>query len=180
MDAIMNAPQPVAISPEIKTKIFTIRGQKVIISLHLAELYETAHKALMQAVRRNRARFPEDFVFQLSPHEFANLKSQIVTSSSSGYGGLRKLPYAFTEHGALMAANVLKSKRAAEVSVKIVRAFVRLRRFALTNRELARKVAALEARYDGQFEQVFDALRALLASPEPNHGRKMGFARPGD
>lgn len=152
----------------------------MIISIHLAELYEVPHKALMQAVRRNRSRFPEDFVFQLMTQEFTNLKSQFVTSSSSGYGGLRKMPYAFTEHGALMAANVLKSKRAANVSVEIVRAFVQLRRFALTNRELARKVAALEARYDGQFEQVFDALRALLASPEPNHSRKRGFTRPGD
>ena len=105
------------------------------------------------------------------------MKSQIVTSSSSGYGGLRKMPSAFTEHGALMAANILKSKRAADVSVEIVRAFVRLRRFALTNRELARKIAELESRYDGQFEQVFGALRALLASPETEHGRKIGFKR---
>jgi hypothetical protein len=88
------------------------------------------------------------------------------------------LPYAFTEHGALMAANVLKSKRAAETSVEIVRAFVRLRRFALTNRELARKIAELESHYDGQFEQVFEALNALLASPEPHHGRRMGFQQP--
>lgn len=88
------------------------------------------------------------------------------------------MPYAFTEHGALMAANVLKSKRAVQTSVEIVRAFVRLRRFALTNRELARKVAELEKRYDGQFDQVFAALRALLASPEPNHTRRMGFQQP--
>lgn len=85
------------------------------------------------------------------------------------------MPYAFTEHGALMAANVLKNKRAAQISVEIVRAFIRLRKFALTNDALARKVAELESRYDGQFEQVFDALRALLASPEPAHNRRMGF-----
>jgi hypothetical protein len=161
--------------PDIAQRIFTVRGQKVITSVQLAELYGVPHKALMQSVRRNRARFPSDFVFQLTRSEFTNLKSQIVTSSSAAYGGLRKLPHAFTEHGALMAANVLKSKRAAKVSVEIVRAFVHLRRFALTNRELGRKLAELESRYDGQFEQVFDALRALLASPEPEHGRKMGF-----
>ena len=103
------------------------------------------------------------------------MKSQFVTSKNVGRGGLRKMPYAFTEHGALMAANVLKSKRAAQISVEIVRAFIRLRRFALTNRELARKIADLESRYDGQFDQVFEALRALLASPKPAHGRKMGF-----
>lgn len=162
-------------TPDITDRIFTIRGQKVIISVHLAELYGVPHKSLMQAVRRNLSRFPSDFLFQLTSQEFNNLKSQIVTSSSGGYGGVRKMPYAFTEHGALMAANVLKSKQAARTSVEIVRAFVRLRRFALTNRDLARKIAALESRYDGQFEQVFDALRALLASPEPQHGRRMGF-----
>ena len=170
----MNDPQLVS-TPDIAQRIFTVRGQKVIISIHLAELYGVIHKALMQAVQRNRLRFPPDFVFQLTRQEFTNLKSQIVTSSSGDYGGIRKLPYAFTEHGALMAANVLKSKRAAQISVEIVRAFVHLRRFALTNRDLARKIADLESRYDGQFDQIFNALRALLASPEPSHNRKMGF-----
>jgi hypothetical protein len=171
----MNDPQLLPASSDITHRIFTIRGQKVIISIHLAELYQVEPRALMQAVQRNRSRFPSDFIFQLTQQEFANLKSQIVISSSSKHGGARTLPYAFTEHGALMAANVLKSKRAAQISVEIVRAFVHLRRFALTNRELARKIADLEARYDGQFEQVFEALHALLASPEPQHGRKMGF-----
>ncbi len=161
----------------ITTHILAIRGQKVIVSIHLAQLYGVPHKVLMQSVQRNRSRFPSDFIFQLTTEEFTNLKSQLVTSSST-YGGIRKMPYAFTEHGALMAANVLRSKRAVETSVEIVRAFVRLRRFALTNRELARKIAELESRYDGQFEQVFEALNALLASPEPNHGRRMGFQQP--
>lgn len=88
------------------------------------------------------------------------------------------MPHASTEHGALMVANVLRNRRAVDVSVAIVRAFVQVRRFALTNRELARKIAELEARYDGQFEQVFQALRALLAPPEPHHGRRMGFQQP--
>lgn len=171
---------PVRLVPlptEIAPRIFTVRGQKVILSPHLAELYGVPHKALMQAVRRNRKRFPGDFLFSLTPQEFNRLKSQIVTSKPVGRGGLRKMPYALTEHGALMAANVLKSSRAARVSVEIVRTFVKLRRFALTNRELARKVAELEKRYDGQFEQVFEALRALLASPEPEHRRQIGFNR---
>lgn len=162
-------------TPDIAQRIFTVRGQKVIISIHLAELYKVEPRSLIQAVQRNRSRFPSDFVFQLTAQEFTNLKSQFVISSSSKHGGARALPYAFTEHGALMAANVLKSKRAAQISVEIVRAFVHLRRFALTNRDLARKIADLESRYDGQFEQIFDALRALLASPEPSHNRKMGF-----
>ena len=170
----MNEPQLVS-TPDIAQRILTVRGQKVIISLHLAELYKVEPRSLVQAVQRNRSRFPADFVFQLTAEEFTNLKSQIVISSSSKHGGSRALPYAFTEHGALMAANVLKSKRAAQISVEIVRAFVQLRRFALTNRDLARKIADLESPYDGQFEQIFDALRALLASPEPSHNRKMGF-----
>ena len=163
-----------ASSNDIANRIFTVRGQKVIIN-HLAELYGVEPRSLMQAVRRNRSRFPSDFVFQLTHQEFVNLKSQIVISSLAKHGGARSRPYAFTEHGALMAANVLKSKRAAQISVQIVRAFVQLRRFALTNRELSRKIADLESRYDGQFDQVFEALRALLASPEPQHNRKMGF-----
>ena len=166
---------PIAI--DITPRIFSVRGQKVILSSHLAELYGVPHKALMQAVRRNPTRFPIDFAFQITRQELTNLKSQIVTSSSGGYGGLRKLPSAFTEHGALMVANVLKSRRAAQVSVEVVRAFVQLRRFALSNRELARKVCELEQRYDGQFHHVFEALRALLASPEPDHRRKIGFNR---
>lgn len=176
----MSEDETLTVLPKIETRIFSVRGQKVIISIHLAELYGVLHKALMQAVQRNQRRFPADFVFQLTTQEFANLKSQIVTSNHGGHGGIRKLPHAFTEHGVLMAANVLRSKRATEVSVEIVRAFVRLRRFALTNRELSRKIAELEANYDGRFEQVFDALRHLLASPEPHHGRKMGFIRPGE
>ncbi len=167
----------VPIAPDITPRIFSVRGQKVILSPHLAELYGIPHKALMQAVRRNHKRFPGNFVFQLSRQELTNLKSQFVTSSFGGYGGLRKMPSAFTEHGALMGANVLKSQRAVRVSVEIVRAFVKLRRFALTNRELARKVTKLEQRYDGQFNHVFDALRALLSSPEPSHRRKIGFNR---
>lgn len=165
---------------DISERIVTLRGQKVILSVDLAALYEVEPRALIQAIQRNRKRFPPDFVFQITREELTNLKSQFVISSLATHGGARSLPYAFTEHGALMAANVLRSKRAVETSVEIVRAFVRLRRFALTNRELARKIAELESRYDGQFERVFEALNALLASPEPHHGRRMGFQQTKD
>ena len=159
--------------------IVPLRGESVIIDSDLATLYRVSTKALNQAMRRNRSRFPADFVFQLTEAEtkqWAALRSQFVTASRRN---VRHRPFAFTEHGALMAANLLKSRRAVSVSVEIVRAFIRLRKFALTNEALARKISSLEKRYDGQFEQVFDALRALLASPEPEHGGKIGFARPG-
>ena len=159
----------------ITSRIFTLRGHKVVLSTDLAALYEVEPRALIQAVQRNPVRFPEDFVFRLTIKERIDLKSQNVISSAPQHGGSRALPYAFTEHGALMAANVLKSARAARMSVEIVRAFVQLRRFALTNRELSRKIADLESRYDGQFDQIFEALHALVASPEPGHDRKMGF-----
>ncbi len=153
-----------------------VRGESVIIDADLAELYGVTTSALNQAVSRNLARFPPDFAFRLTKaeaDEVARSRSQHVTLKRGM--NLKYLPRAFTEHGALMAANVLRSRRAIAVSVEIVRAFIRLRKFALTNEALARKVAELESRYDGQFEQVFDALRALLASPEPAHNRKMGF-----
>ncbi|MDB6128179.1 MAG: DNA-binding protein [Verrucomicrobia bacterium] len=160
---------------DLESQIHTIRGQKVILSFDLAKLYGVEPKKLVQAVKRNHERFPIDFSFQINAAEFRNLKSHTATSGLGGHGGARSLPYAFGEHGVLMAANILQSKRAVRLSVEIVRAFVRLRRFALTNEDLARKIAALETRYDGQFENVFEALRALLASPEPAHRRKIGF-----
>lgn len=168
---------PVSIASNV---IVSIRGESVIIDFDLAALYRVSTKALNQAMKRNRVRFPADFAFQLTDLEtkqWSLMRSQFVTASRRN---VRHRPFAFTEHGALMAANILKSRRAAAVSVEIVRAFIRLRKFALTNEKLARKIAVLEKRYDGQFEQVFDALRALLASPDPTHGRKMGFTRPAD
>lgn len=153
-----------------------VRGESVIIDADLAELYGVTTSALNQAVSRNLARFPPDFAFRLTKaeaDEFTRSRSHQVTLKRGM--NLKYLPRAFTEHGALMAANVLRSRRAVAVSVEIVRAFIRLRKFALTNEALARKVAELESRYDGQFDQVFEALRALLASPEPSHNRRMGF-----
>lgn len=118
-------------------------------------------------------RFPEDFMFQLTTEEFANLKSQFATSS---WGGRRKLPFAFAEHGAIMAASVLNSKRAIETSVQVVRAFVRLRQMLASNAELSRKLVALEKKYDIKFRAVFEAIRELMAPSDPKKKRPIGFA----
>ena len=143
-----------------------------MLSGDLAPLYGVAPKALVQAVKRNRERFPRDFMFQLTKAEFTNLKSQFVTSS---WGGIRRaLPYAFTEEGVAMLSGVLHSERAVKVNVAIMRAFVRLRRMLATHHELAKKLAALEQRYDGQFRVVFEAIRELVA-PSVRRRRRIGF-----
>ena len=140
--------------------------------MHLAELYEVEPRALVQAVKRNMERFPPDFMFQLSKAEFRNLKSQIVTSS---WGGLRRaVPYAFTEQGVAMLSSVLNSRRAVQVNIEIMRAFVRLRQIMFTHKDLARKLEALEKKYDAQFKAVFDAIRQLMTPPEAKK-RKIGF-----
>src|SRR5262245_1957494 len=156
----------------IERSILLIRGEKVMLDSDLAELYGVATKRLNEQVPRNVNRFPPDFIFQLTRKESKNLRSQIATSSS--YGGRRYLPYAFTEHGALMLANILNSERAAQTSVLVVRTFIRLRQMLASNAELARKVEALEKRYDGQFKVVFDAIRRLMSPPEPKR-REIGF-----
>lgn len=158
----------------ISESILWLRGQKVMLSHDLAVLYGVETKVLMQAVRRNAERFPEDFVFQLEKQEVVNLKSQFVTSS---WGGARRaLPYAFTEQGVAMLSSVLRSPRATQVNIEIMRAFVKLRRLLATNAELARKLAALESKYDAQFKVVFDAIRELMKPPEPGSQRPIGFA----
>jgi hypothetical protein len=163
----------VLVAPErIETRIFFARGQKVMLSTHLAELYEVEPRALVQAVKRNFERFPEDFMFQLNAEEFANLKSQFVTSS---WGGLRRAkPYAFTEQGVAMLSSVLRSPRAVRVNIEIMRAFVRLRQMLQQNADLARKLAVLEKKYDAQFKVVFDAIRGLMAPPAPRR-KRIGF-----
>ncbi len=129
-------------SEQIENRIYSLRGQKVMFSTHLAELYEVEPRALVQAVKRNIERFPQDFMFQLSKAEFKNLKSQIMTSS---WGGLRRAAlYAFTEQGVAMLSSVLNSKRAVQVNIEIMRAFVRLRQIMSTHKYLARKLEALE------------------------------------
>ena len=160
----------------IEKAILLIHGQKVMLDADLAELYGVETKVLVQAVKRNLERFPEDFMFQLSQEEFAILRSQIVTSSD--WGGRRYPPYAFTEQGVAMLSSVLRSRRAIQVNIEIMRAFIRLRQMLATHVELARKLDALEKKYDAQFKQVFEAIRQLMAPPEPKR-RPIGF-RKGD
>ena len=156
----------------IERAILSIRGEKVMLDSDLAELYGVETKRLNEQVRRNLSRFPPDFMFQLTSQEWDSLRSQFATLKR---GEHRKyLPYAFTEHGALMLANVLNSERAAQTSVQVVRAFVRLRQMLASNAELARKLAALENKYDAQFKVVFDAIRQLMSPPEPKR-REIGF-----
>lgn len=159
----------------IEKKILLIRGQKIMLSMDLSGLYGVEHRVLMQAVKRNIERFPADFMFQLTVQEFANLKSQIVTSS---WGGIRKPPHAFTEHGALMAASVLNSQRAVESSVFIIRAFVRLREMIASHKALAEKFRELEKRLDGQDESIAEIVKAIqyLMQPDgPLKKKKIGF-----
>lgn len=157
----------------IEKRIFLIRGQKVMLSMHLAELYEVEPRVLIQAVKRNIDRFPKDFMFQLGDGEFANLKSQVVISS---WGGMRRaVPYAFTEQGVAMLSSVLRSHRAVKVNVEIMRAFVRLRQILSSHKDLARKLESLEQKYDSQFKVVFDAIRQLMTPPPLLPKRKIGF-----
>jgi hypothetical protein len=158
----------------IEQRIFLIRCQKVMLSTDLAGLYQVEARVLVQAVKRNIARFPQDFMFQLTEEEFSNLKSQIVISS---WGGLRRArPYAFTEQGVAMLSSVLNSERAIKVNIEIMRAFVRLRQILASNKELAKRLDELEKKYDVQFKVVFDAIRQLMASPEPKR-KHIGFLR---
>lgn len=159
-------------SASLEGRIHIVRGERIMLSPDLASLYGVPPRALVQAVKRNRSRFPADFMFQLSEAEFGRLKSQIVTSS---WGGMRRArPYAFTEQGVAMLSSVLRSSRAVRVNVEIMRAFVRLRRVASSHIDLERKLAELERRYDGQFRVVFDAIRELMATP-PIIRRRIGF-----
>jgi phage regulator Rha-like protein len=163
--------------------IYEIRGQKVVLDSHLAEIYGVTTKRLNEQVKRNRDRFPAEFAFQLTGEEFTNLKSQIATSSV-GHGGKRKLPWVFTEHGAIMAANVLNSPRAVQMSVFVVRAFLKMRAALSDNRELARKLAALEKelkeRLDVHEAAVVTILQRVMdiidppALPEPPK-KQIGF-----
>jgi hypothetical protein len=164
--------------PPVDPPIVQIRGNSVMLDSDLARAYGVTTAILNQAVKRNAARFPADFRFQLTGEEFANLMSQFVTSSSR-HGGRRKLPWAFTEHGALMAATVLNSPRAVEMSVFVIRAFIRLRAYARGHAEIAERLDILERRvtdHDDDLREMFDALRGLLA-PSPRDTREIGFAK---
>lgn len=157
----------------IEQAILLIRGQKVMLDRDLARLYGVETKALNQAVRRNLSRFPADFMSQLTPEEAERLRSQFATSNA-GRGGRRYLPLAFTEQGVAMLSSVLRSKRAVQVNIEIMRAFVKLRELLATHKDLARKLEALERKYDANFKLVFDAIRQLMTPPAPKT-KRIGF-----
>ena len=162
----------------IESLILLIRGHKVMLDSDLARLYGATTKRLNEQVKRNKKRFPTDFVFQLTLEEATGLRSHIATSNL-GRGGRRYRPYAFTEHGAIMAASVLNSRRAIEVSVYVVRAFVKLREVLRTHKELARKIAELEKRIEGHDEEItalFEAIRQLMEPPD-KPSKRIGFGR---
>jgi hypothetical protein len=169
----------IVVARKVDTKIFVLRGQRVILDTDLAELYGVQVRHLNQQVKRNAKRFPLAFRFQLSPHELKILRSQNVISSE-GHGGARYRPYAFTEHGAIMAATVLNSERAIEMSVFVVLAFVRMRRAIAGNRHILTKLAELERRlknHDSDIQDLMDAIRELMSPAEPSRSR-IGFEVP--
>ncbi len=158
----------------IEGAIYLLRGQKVMLDRDIAVLYGVETKRLKEQVRRNMDRFPEDFMFVLTTEEFANWRSQFATSNSDRMG-LRHAPMAFTEQGVAMLSTVLNSKRAIGVNIAIMRTFVKLRQMLDSHAKLAQKLAELEAKYDGQFRVVFEALNELMAPPEPKR-KPIGFS----
>jgi ORF6N domain len=168
----MTASESLALSLRVERRIYLIRGEKVMLDYDLAALYGIETRALKQAVRRNYGRFPADFMFELSAKEISGLVSQNVIPGRGKFGGAR--PMAFTEQGVAMLSSVLRSKRAVQVNIAIMRTFVRLREMLLSNADLARKLDALEKKYDAQFKVVFDAIRELMTPPEPPR-HQIGF-----
>jgi hypothetical protein len=158
----------------IEQRIFRLRGQNVMLSPDLAELYGVEPRALVQAVKRNRDRFPADFMVQLNARENQSLRSQFVILEPGRGRYAKYLPYAFTEQGVAMLSSVLRSKRAVQVNIEIMRTFVRLRRILAEHKDLARKLDALERKYDAQFKVVFDAIRKLM-EPPPRPHKRIGF-----
>ena len=181
-----------ALHPLIQSRILSLREHRVMLDADLAQLYGVETRVLVQAVKRNATRFPDDFMFQLSAAEVADLKSQSVISST-GHGGRRTAPYAFTEQGVAMLSSVLGSPRAIAVNIEIMRTFVRVRELATTHADLAKRLAELEQKTDtvaikhdafsrntrAQLKQVFDAIRELMTPPDPPK-RPIGFVLPGE
>jgi hypothetical protein len=159
---------------KIETKILLIRGQKVMLDADLAELYGVETKRLNEQMRRNIERFPEDFMFRLNAEEKAEVVANCDHLAKLKYSPT--LPYAFTEHGALMLGNILKSDRAIEVSLMVVRAFVQLRQMLSTNAELSRKLVAMEKNYDIKFKAIFEAIHQLMSPTDSKKKRPIGFA----
>ena len=182
-----------ALQPVIQSRILALREQRVMLDADLAQLYSVETRVLVQAVKRNLARFPEDFMFQLSAEEWAALRSQSVISNTEGRGGRRTAPYAFTEQGVAMLSTVLGSPRAIAVNIEIMRTFVRVRALAATHGDLAKRLAELEDKTEAlamnhdtfsrntrnQLREVFDALRELMTPPDPPK-RPIGFVTPED
>ena len=186
--SVKDCPVAIILKPENLARfVFFIRSEKVMLDSDLARLYGVEARALNQAVARNRKRFPADFMFQLTDKEYERIRSQFVTTSgraalhssqtvmsSRKHRGRHYRPYAFTEQGVAMLSSVLRSSRAVEVNIAIMRTFVQLRRLMDRNRDLARKIEALEKKYDEQFAVVFDAIKQLIALPEPPK-KQIGF-----
>lgn len=201
--ALTKRQQVIVADDFVERRIYSIRGQKVMLDSDLAGLYGVETRTFNQAVRRNLKRFPEDFMFQLTAEEGESLRSQIaiskraedvslrsqivisnvegdssrsqIVTSKTGRGGRRYAPYVFTEQGVAMLSSVLNSEQAVEVNIAIVRAFVRLREMLATHKELARKLEEMEQKYDAQFQVVFHAIRQLMEPPVPPPRRKIGF-----
>jgi len=170
----MHNSELVKLASRVENRILLIRGHKVMLDTDLAGLYGVPTKILNKAVDRNLDRFPSDFMFRLTREEAANLRFQSGTSS---WGGRRYLPCVFTEQGVAMLSSVLRSPRAVAVNIEIMRAFVRLRQLLNTHKDLARRLDELEKKYDSQFRVVFEAIRQLMAPPEPKR-RQIGFRAP--
>ncbi|MDR2154303.1 MAG: ORF6N domain-containing protein [Burkholderiaceae bacterium] len=174
-----------ALPMELSDMVLEIRGHRVLLAQQLAALYGVEPRVLMQQVKRNAERFPADFMFQISVEEFAGLKSQFVISNlrsqdvTSSRGGIRTLPYAFTEQGVAMLSSVLRSERAVAVNIEIMRAFVALRGMLSEHAELKEKLATLEEKYDDQFRVVFEAIAELMEQPAPEGyaSRRIGFTK---
>jgi phage regulator Rha-like protein len=167
------------LAKKVDSKILVLRGQKIILDSDLATLYGVPVKRLNEQIKRNAKRFPADFLFRLSPAEYQNLRSQNATSSLS-HGGRRYLPHAFTEHGAIMAASVLNSKRAIEMSIFVVRAFVRMREALAANQQIVTKLSEIERRLEGhdvEIQELVDAIRELMV-PLPANTKRIGFETP--
>jgi hypothetical protein len=163
-----------ALLVQVAKRILLVRGQNVMLDFDLAELYGVETRALKQAVRRNLARFPADFMFELSAGEIKNLVSQTVIPTRGKLGGAT--PMAFTQEGVAMLSSVLRSPRAVQVNIAIMRAFVQLREMLMSSADLARKLLALENKYDAQFRIVFDAIRELMEGPSPPQKPRIGFS----
>jgi hypothetical protein len=172
----VSSPEPVS-TERIGHSIHLVRGLRIMLDEDLASLYAVEVKSLNQAVKRNRDRFPPDFMFQLRTEEVRALRSQTVTLKPARGQHRKYAPYAFTEQGVAMLSSVLRSPRAVQVNVEIMRAFVRLRQLSYENGNLARRLDALEKRYDARFREVFEAIRALMAPPVKQR-RRIGFRSP--